>query len=384
MSSALSVPTVMLVDDTPANLGLLEEILRSQGYRVVAFPRGAMALRAAAANPPDLILLDVMMPEMDGFEVCRHIKENERLNEIPVIFISALDDADSKVRAFAAGGVDYVSKPFNEAEVLARVAAHLRLHRQQMEIESQKRQVEDSLERLRDLEAQRDQLVHMIVHDMRSPLMGILGFAELLLEDLRTAGQERLAESALELMNSGRKLQNMINLLLDISRMESNQMPLEPEHCDLRDIVASALSSLGALLMESTVHYEPPQNPVAAYCDPEIARRCVENLVANAIKFTGNAGSVCIKLTGEPGSAKLGVADSGPGIPPEYVSRIFEKFTQVAARKEGRNVSTGLGLAFCKLAVEAQGGRIGVESVEGEGSTFWFTVPEAASDPSSG
>ncbi len=124
-----TVPTVMVVDDTPANLNLLDEMLQGHGYRVVQFPRGTMALKAAAKNPPDLILLDIMMPGMDGFEVCRHLKADDNLRDIPVLFISALDGTDDKIKAFSAGGLDYVTKPFQEEEVLARVKTHLELHR---------------------------------------------------------------------------------------------------------------------------------------------------------------------------------------------------------------------------------------------------------------
>ena len=143
MAETMESATIMVVDDTPANLKLLEEMLQSRGYRVVQFPRGAMALKAAAKNPPDLIMLDIMMPEMDGFEVCRRLKANESLKEIPVLFISALDDTDSKLQAFSEGGVDYVTKPFQEAEVLARVKTHLELWRVWRELEKHNFQLED-------------------------------------------------------------------------------------------------------------------------------------------------------------------------------------------------------------------------------------------------
>lgn len=142
MNNKNKAATIMVVDDTPANLKLLEEMLQGRGYRVVQFPRGAMALKAAAKNPPDLILLDIMMPEMDGFEVCRQLKADENLKDIPVLFISALDGTNDKVKAFAAGGVDYVSKPFHDAEVLARVETHLKLQRVQRELEKHNVQLE--------------------------------------------------------------------------------------------------------------------------------------------------------------------------------------------------------------------------------------------------
>jgi len=340
MNNQNETPLIMIVDDSPANLQLLEEMLHRQGWRVAEFPRGAMALRSATQNPPDLILLDIMMPEMDGFEVCRRLKADETLKEIPVIFISALDDVDNKVKAFSQGGVDY-----------------------------------NSYERLRELEDHRDKLVHMIVHDMRSPLTGILGNAQLLEMDLKGTGHDKLASNVEEILITGRILKAMISTLLDISRMESNEMPLERESCDLRNVISEALASLGGLVKETTIVYEPPSKAVTAFCDSEITRRIIENLTANAIKFTGKNGEVRIGLSQEESGAKVTVSDTGPGIPPEYHKRIFEKFGQVAARQEGKKYSTGLGLTFCKLAVDAQGGRIGVHSEVGKGSAFWFTIP---------
>lgn len=372
-----ALPTIMLVDDTPANLSLLEEILRGRGYRVVAFPRGAMALRAAAANPPDLVLLDIMMPEMDGFEVCRRLKADERLRETPVIFISALDDTANMLRAFNSGGVDYVSKPFQESEVLARVAAHLRLRQQQLEIEAQRRRAQESYERLCDLESQRDQLVHMIVHDMRSPLMGILGYAEIIEMELREAGNGDLLEMAGHLRASGAQLNEMVSTLLDVSRLEAGAMPVNKHQCDLGNLIADALDALKAYSREARIEFHPPNAPVAAICDPDLTRRILQNLVANALKFGGAKGLVCVDLSVTEGGVVVAVSDTGDGIPVEYQARVFDKFAQAPGGGSGKAYSTGLGLTFCKLAVEAQGGEIGLESDIGRGSTFQFTIPSS-------
>ncbi len=375
MNPETPTATLMVVDDAPANLKLLEEILQGRGYRVMQFPCGALALKAAARHPPDLILLDIMMPEMDGFEVCRRLKADENLADVPVLFISALDGTDDKIKAFAAGGLDYVTKPFQAEEVLARVKTHLELRRQLVRIEAQKRQLQEDHNRLRELEGLRDNLVHMIVHDMRAPLMGMLLSVQNIVDGIKKLGDDKLAEYAQIILETVDVLRDMVTTVLDISRMESNEMPLEKETCDLREVIANAMASLGALVNDSTVVFDPPVVAMAAICDPEICRRVVANLVANAIKFTGRHGEVRVGLDRVSEGVRVTVCDTGPGIPPEYHKRIFEKFGQVATRKVGKRYSTGLGLTFCKLAVEAQGGRIGVDSEVGKGSTFWFILP---------
>lgn len=374
--------TVMVVDDTPANLELLGNILRAEGLRVLQFPRGAMALRAALQSPPDLFLLDVMMPDMDGFEVCRRIKESEALREIPVVFISALDDTASKIKAFASGGVDYVAKPFHKEEVLARVNAQIRIHRQQIEIDSRRKLLQESYDRLQSLEIHRDQLVHMIVHDMRSPLMGIAGFAELLFDELRAARSSELASYAETVLASSRVLQELISTLLDVSRMESNQMPLSISVGDLFPIAEKALATLGSMTQQSSVSLVPPPGPVLALCDPDVTGRIFQNLVANAIKFAGTSGSIEIRIGAEPDSGPwFEVADNGPGIPPEFHERVFEKFGQVNSRLAGHKFSTGLGLTFCRMAAEAQGGSIRLSSQVGVGTTFRVALPPPPAAP---
>ena len=359
--------TILIVDDTPENLDILVGILK-EDYRLKVATDGQSALELAAETPPDLILLDIMMPEMDGFEVCRRLKAEPRLGDVPVIFVSALGDLGSKVRAFTGGGVDYVTKPFQPDEVKARVVTHLELQRQ-------RRELAESYERLRGLEKLRDNLVHMIVHDMRSPLMGITGMLEILKMELAGTLHEQHAADFEDALTSGNTLKEMISSLLDVSRMEAGEMPLDRSAVDLREVVTEAIKSLAALVKQCRVIFAPPEQPVTIDCDPEVTRRIVANLVANAIKFTPRKGEVRIGLEHANEAVTITVTDTGPGIPPEYRTRIFEKFGQVEGRQGGKKYSTGLGLTFFKLAVEAHGGEIGVDSEVGKGSTFWFVVP---------
>lgn len=371
--------TIMVVDDTPANLRLLNQMLVKQGFRVKMFPAGRLALRAAARTPPDLFLLDIMMPEMDGYEVCRRLKADPALREIPVLFISALADPADKINAFSAGGVDYVTKPFQEEEVFARIATHLRLHRQQIEIAAQKQAVQQNYEQLQDLEKQRDQLVHMIVHDMRSPLMAASGGLELLQEqipgdDAATLELWQMSKDAVH------KLIAMCNGLLDVSRLEAGQMPVQREPCDLALLAAEAVAAtkLQADFTALTVHTE--LEPVRVVADKDLLHRVLVNLLTNAIKHTPKRGTITVRTKVAEDGVRVEVADTGPGIPEEYHKKIFDKFGQVEGRKDGRKHSSGLGLTFCQLAVEAHDGTIGVESEVGKGSTFWFTLPKGGAE----
>ncbi|MBT3380286.1 MAG: hybrid sensor histidine kinase/response regulator [Lentisphaerae bacterium] len=361
--------SVLVVDDTPENIDILVGILRDS-YAVRVAGSGERALRLAAEHPPDLILLDIMMPGLDGFEVCRRLKADVALQGIPVVFISALDRVQDKVDAFASGGVDYVTKPFQPAEVEARVAVHLELRRKRQELA-------EALSQLRDLEQLRDSLVHMVIHDLRSPLTGVLGMAELLRDDLKDQLTAQQNGDFDEMLTSGSSLREMVSSVLDVSRMESGEMPLTRSASDLGPVVRDALTSLVALVKQCHVVFDPPKQSVVADCDAEVITRVVANLVSNAIKFTPRSGEVRITADVDDGMVTVRVADTGPGIPPESCEKIFEKFGQVQGSQNRRKYSTGLGLAFCRLAVEAHGGKIGVESEVGKGSVFWFTLPAA-------
>ncbi len=359
---------VLVVDDTPANIQMLAAILKENGHQVSVATNGRQALEVIGRVQPALILLDVMMPEMDGFEACRHLKENAEWKDIPVIFLTAKTETADIVRGFELGAVDYVAKPFNSHELLARVHTHLALRRQQ-------RELEENYRRLSELERLRDSLVHMVVHDLRSPLLGLSGCLQLLQEDLAGKLEPEQAGDLDSALTAAQRLGDMVSSLLDVSRLEAGEMPLHREVSDLQPVIARAIESLGGLTRNRNVLFTPPDPPIRVSCDSEVTGRVVANLVANALKFTPASGEVRVSAAVGDGCVKVAVADTGPGIPNEYRERIFEKFGQVANREEGRHHSTGLGLTFCKLAVEAHGGTIGVDSEVGHGSTFWFTLP---------
>jgi signal transduction histidine kinase len=359
--------SILAVDDTPENLRLLVAYLKSQGYTVRLATTGARALSSVERDPPDLVLLDINMPGMDGYEVCRRLQTLEPARDVPVIFVSAFNETMDKVRAFSAGGVDYVTKPFQLEEVGARIETHLDLRRTRARLQ-------ESYQRLQELEKLRDGLVHMVVHDMTSPLTALGTHVELLRRMLGEAPGEDVAHF-LDLFEQGvTRLIRMTENLLDVSRLEAEKLPLDLADCDLAELVHDAARGATAQFLGASVQVDA-HGPLSVRCDADLVRRVVENLVSNGLKHNPAGGTIEVGVRAEPGAARVTVRDHGAGIPPEYHESIFAKFGTLEARKQRKYHSTGLGLAFCRMAIDAHGGAIGVESAEGRGSTFWFTLP---------
>ena len=360
---------VLVVDDTEVNRILLREILELDGHRVALASDGPEALRRVREDPPDLVLLDVSMPGMDGLEVCRRLRADPATDSLPVILVTALADRAHRLEGIAAGANDYLTKPIDRPDLLLRVRNALRLRKLHSELEAQYR-------KLQDLEQLRDSLVHMLVHDLRSPLTGISAYLQMSRERIGELGDPQLDADFEEMGRSVAQLTDMVSDVLDVSRFEAGAMPLQPAPLDLRTVVAEAVSALGRA-RHAAVAVDGGQEPVAAVADPEVIRRVVTNLVGNAVKFTPRGGQVRVEVVTGSSGPEVRVRDTGPGIPPELHERIFEKFGQANGNGKPRVRSSGLGLAYCKLAVEAHGGRIGVVSATGEGSTFWFSLPSA-------
>lgn len=365
-------PRVMIVDDAPQNLSFLEAVLRNQGYQVLALPCGEMALKAAASALPEIILLDVLMPGLDGYAVCQRLKADPELRGIPVIFLSALDEPLDKVRAFEAGAVDYVVKPFEIPEIEARVRTHLEASRQRIALQ-------ETVARLQESERLRENLVQMLVHDLRSPLT-VIGLSLDMLQGTLPKSASPIAQMVEEAHKCFESISGMIALLLDLSRLEAGQFPIHASFNDLGQIARSIVKSMGALAGPRRVTVVESERTIGHF-DPDLMGRVFGNLLVNAFKFTPETAEIHVVLARETTRVRVSIRDNGPGIPSEYHARIFEKFSQVQPR--GNKWGAGLGLAFCKLAVEAHEGHIGLESQVGLGSTFWFTLPLGSPDTSS-
>ena len=356
-------PSILLVDDTVENLRLLTDMLAAQGFDLRPVTSGRDALNTVAHAAPDLILLDAMMPEMDGFEVCEKLRADPIWREIPVIFLTALGEVEHKLKGFAAGANDYITKPFQLEEVLSRV-------KNQLALQEARRDLQRGLQRLQELERLRDDLVHMIVHDMRTPLFTLFMNLELLKPKVQGEAVQILDES----MQTAERLHLMANDLLDVSRLESGQMPLQRTRCDLSKLVARVCHEAHALEPERVLCCDADV-PVPVSCDASLIGRVVTNLISNGIKHTATGTQLRVSVVRGEHGARVSVEDHGPGVAPEVRAHLFEKFAAVAPSSDRRYHSAGLGLAFCKLAIEAHAGRIGVDSAAGGGSVFWFELP---------
>ncbi|MEI8352186.1 MAG: hybrid sensor histidine kinase/response regulator [bacterium] len=363
-------PRILAVDDTPSNLQLLSEIFKGQGYEIQAALNGKLALQAIQSNPPDLILLDIAMPDISGYDVCRKIKADERFSDIPIIFVSGLQNVASIVKAFEVGAVDYIIKPFQISEIRARVQTHLALRRQREELR-------EANSRLRSLEELRDNLVHMVVHDMRNPLWNAHSCLQLIRNKLGSAEPPPPVMDYIEsAIDSTQDLMGMINSILDVSKMEAGLIPLQLSPCDLAALIREAIDKSAPSRKSRTVDLTVAGHDTHVLADAALVARVLDNLLTNAITYTqDDSGEIHFRVDAFGATVRVTILDNGQGIPLEYQSRIFEKFFQVKSALTGQRRSTGLGLTFCQLAVEAHDGRIGVQSAENQGSLFWFELP---------
>lgn len=362
---------ILVVDDKPENLRLLFDMLTGQGYDVRRVIDGKQALTAATSEPPDLILLDIMMPGLNGYEVCQLLKSQPRTKEIPVIFLSALKDVSEKVRGFDVGGVDYISKPFELREILARIENQLTIGRQRRQIAEQYGKLEELNQKLLRSNRELEQFASVVSHDLQQPLTSLKAFAQLLQIEYEGQFDEKAASYVDRIVTSATRMQRLIRDLLTYCGCDTPPAPLQLTDCN--PVLEQVLSDL-RLEIEATNATVTSDLLPAVMADPIQLGEVFQNLIGNAIKYRrdGVAPQVRITVSEEGRHWLFCVADNGIGIPEKSFDRIFKIFT----RLHGFNKypGTGIGLSICKKIVESYGGQIWVESTVGLGTKFYFKL----------
>ncbi|BAY25747.1 multi-sensor signal transduction histidine kinase [Calothrix sp. NIES-2100] len=494
---------ILVIDDTPENLNLLSSMLTAQGYKVRSVTKGTTGLRGAAAAPPDLILLDVNMPEMNGYEVCQQLKTNDLTREIPVIFISALGDVLDKVKAFAVGGVDYITKPFQVEEVLARIHNHLTIRQLQTQLQQQNAQLQQEIKERQHAEEKfskafrsspnpiaiatigegrfldvnpcflkmsgytseevightanelhlgieaesltqmiqmltqtgslynqefefctksaetkiillsielidlagiecallianditerkrlENEFISLVSHELRTPLTSIMGALDILGADqlgtLSTQGKKVLSIAS----NNTERLIRLVNDILDLERMKSAKVFMNKVKFNAADLMVQATEAMQAMAEKSQIQLIVNPLNIEINVDPDRLLQTLTNLLSNAIKFSEPGDTIWLNaevqkdnliyvktLNNKFPSLVFTVQDQGRGIPESQLQTIFERFQQVDASDSRKKGGTGLGLAICRNIVQQHDGKIWVESILGEGSTFYIQIP---------
>lgn len=374
-SARRPVPDILIVDDTPANLQVLSGLLKEHGYKIRPVPSGKLALQAARSVPPDLILLDVKMPEMDGFEVCRQLKADARLKEIPVIFISALNETIDKVQAFGVGGVDYVTKPFQFEEVEARVQTHLGLRRLQRELEqhnagleelvfARTQQLAESNARLSVLDKTKSDFLRLISHELRTPLSGVLGIAELA---FRECGSQPVVATLREMFEQSRL--RIITLLEDallLTEIELTGNTAAIGSCPLTMVLQSALERAAALAASRNIPLPPnPPRTTLVLGRSNLLVRAFQSLLETAIKFSASGEPVRLTSSSTADAVQLVIETTGLAIPSHLLPRFFEVLGISDSITPGGDL--GLAPAVAERIVSLFGGSVGVENLQPSG-----------------
>jgi len=380
---------ILIIDDKPEDIQLLSKTLSDKGYTVRGAVRGQMGIIAAQSAPPDLILLDIRMPDINGYEVCERLKAEPKTKEIPVIFLSALDEVWDKVKAFQIGGVDYITKPFQVEEVLVRVANQLLLRRLNQQLQAKNKQLQQEIKERQKAEKTaeaasqaKSQFVTNMSHELRTPLNAILGFTQILNRSSLISPEQ---QEYLEIINrSGEQLLELIDEVLELSKIEAGTLFMNETSFDLYYFLDS-LEELFQLKAEQKELYlmfsVSADVPQYIKTDQQKLRGSLINLIGNAIKFT-QEGSVSLRVSVVPNSADFNfeqttlhfeVEDTGPGIAAEEIDNIFQAFAQTETGRKATE-GAGLGLAISKKFVQLMGGEIVVSSTVGEGTIFKFDL----------
>ncbi len=364
---------VLVVDDSPQNRLVATGHLEAAGYQVLDASSGEAALEILAIEKVDLVVLDVLMPGIGGFEACRRMRATPAIADIPILFLTALGDREATGPALEAGGDDLLPKPFHRAELLLRVRALIRVRKTTLRLQQALHVLAEQNETLRRIEHDKRRISQLIVHDLRGPIGAAMANAQL----LKLSAKPEHAEMVGDILIAMQQLDRTARDLLDLSRAEAGELTPHLEEISLTELAAEVASAMRGLARWTQIEIEIDIGTERAVADRELMRRLLQNLVHNALKHAPHGSSVVIEAVVDRDGLMLRVQDRGAGVPPAEVERIFERFVTLDA-DAARSGSHGLGLTFCRLAAEAHGGRIWVERRPEGGASFCVRIPQPA------
>ncbi|MGD2033770.1 MAG: hybrid sensor histidine kinase/response regulator [Bacteroidales bacterium] len=354
--------SILIVDDVAMNIQLAAKFLTNEGYNLYFAQDGKAALKQVENRLFDLILLDIMMPGMDGFEVCKRMKERDGTKEIPVIFLTAKTDDEAIACGFEVGGIDYVTKPFKPVELIARVKTHLRLRDRERE--------------LADLNKTKDTILSVISHDLRTPFFNIMSLGELLLKNYKTLEEEEITEILTNMVQASRISHNLLDNLLNWTKVQTDNILFEPEVLNLKEIIEENLHFVSPQAMNKEILCEhEPLKDIQVVADKNMLNTILRNLISNAIKYTPRGGIVTVRTNKKKRKVAVVVEDTGIGMSPEKVRLLMNHTIFNTTPGTEHESGSGFGLVLTNEFVEMNKGEMEIKSTKGKGSTFSFTVP---------
>jgi two-component system, sensor histidine kinase and response regulator len=361
---------ILIADDLQDNLNIVKAVLGYKGYQVDTAKNGKQVLEQVERRLPDLLLLDIQMPEMNGIEACRQLKANPRFKDIPIIFLTAKADSYDVVDGFKTGAVDYITKPFNTMELLARVQTHLELKKSRDLLAEKNRYLEMMSSGLARLNHEKNDFMGIAAHDLKNPLTTIKGLADFLRQDVDIP-QESIKVILENIMKSAERMFAIVRNLLDVNAIESGNFRFAPSLIELEESVRELVSQYEyqASVKRVAIHVQADAGAVI-HVNPDSITQILDNLISNALKYSPHNSEIVIRIRKVEGKVRCEVQDKGQGLTDADKAKLFGKFSQLSARPTANEQSSGLGLFIVKKLVEAMNGTVWCESEYGKGATF--------------
>ncbi len=371
MSAEEAQPKILIVEDKQDNIDLISYFLKPQNYEIIVAMDGETAIEKIVNETPDIILLDIMLPKMSGFEVCERIKKDPVTRSIPVIMITALKELKDKIHSLEVGADDFITKPFENVELLTRVKSLLRIKKYHDDLEQKNKE-------LLRMDQFKDELAHLIVHDMKNPIFVIQGNLQMMSMGLTDSASSVLKKYVDRIDRSTQNLLKMVLNLIDIAKIESGQMKLNKELIKINDVIERCVKKVCEYPENSTkkVNLSLSKDVPFTYADNSVFERVMENLITFAVSNINTEGEVNINTSFKDNVVNCEIKDDGIQIPPKYQHSVFEKYSQIEVKNEGYRVGRGLSFTYSKIAVEAHKGKLYLDNNASSGNKFILNFPK--------